>query len=783
MSDLDRFLARMVSFDTETYLAESIPPLVCGSTAHAGSADLLSKSAARRAFMHLLEGSDVITGANIAFDMGVMAADAFEETDDEAVLRAIFAKYDRDEVFDIQIAEALNAIAGGHLFKDPRTGGDLKDPATGKRGRYSLSIVVDQVLGRQDAKVNDFWRKRYAILERVPVEHWPGEAKQYPKDDARNTLEVAIAQTRTHRNLACMPDQARAAFALHLATSWGFRTDAAAVDKLESEALAERAKTTDRWLALGFLTPAECGVCGHEKGEHVEGGCDRQIKRGRKNVTFERCTCTGYDIAGVEDDEEKKASRVVKARLARSFGAGKSCSSCNGTGKVLNAKGTNQVFCTDKNLAARGLTGCDGTGLDLADAPLLARTPTGNIKAGRDEQLQSGDEELIGFAEYQEDDKLLNLYIPFVRKGTESPLHVRANVLVASGRTSYDDVIQQMPREGGVRSCFCARPGCVFCSTDYSSGELCTFGQVAIWTVGRSKMAEIINATKDPGALHSAFGAKMAGLDIAEFNRLRKAGDKRVGLLRQGAKAANFGFLGGMGAVKFVIAKRKKAEGLTTGPDGRVYYGLRFCIMLAGAERCGSEMVTEWKRRPTPPVCRHCIQAVEQLRSEWLAFFDEVPAYFDFVKKNVDATGEIGVCPCGLVRGGLDFPSGANHNFQHLLSCGAKRALWLISREMYTDRNSALYGSRVLAFFHDEVFSEMPEGFAPAAGVRQAELMVQGLKEYCPDVFVACEPALMRRWSKAAEPVWLERDGVKTLGVWEPKTKDAEPYTGDAKRF
>src|SRR5262249_45119130 len=108
---------------------------------------------------------------------------------------------------------------------------------------------------------------------------------------------------------------------------------------------------------------------------------------------------------------------------------------------------------------------------------------------------------------------------------------------------------------------------------------------------------------------------------------------------------------------------------------------------------------------------------------------------------------------------------GANTLFQGLLADGAKRALWYVSREMYTDKASPLYGSRVNVFFHDEVFSEMPEDLAPAAGVRQAELMVQGLKEYVPDVHVVCEPALMRRWSKAAETVFV--DGK--LAVWEGK--------------
>ena len=60
--------------------------------------------------------------------------------------------------------------------------------------------------------------------------------------------------------------------------------------------------------------------------------------------------------------------------------------------------------------------------------------------------------------------------------------------------------------------------------------------------------------------------------------------------LRQTGKAANFGFPGGMGAAKFVIAKRKGE-------------GLRVCrVMGKEAQPCGTEMVTSWKDRETSPV-------------------------------------------------------------------------------------------------------------------------------------------------------------------------------------
>lgn len=421
---------KLVAFDTETDLVIpglSAPPLVCGSYADGEIAEgvLLDEEHTGSTFADILVGEDVIAGANIAYDMAVMAAraDVLSPLIGDAVIRAIFAKYDRGEVFDVQIAEALNAIYGGHLFKDPKTGKDLTNPETGKRGRYSLDTCVRLVLGREDAKRNDYWRKRYAILARVPMADWPEEAKQYPRDDARNTLDVARAQIQTHKNLQCMPVQARAAFAMHLAGTWGLRTEKSAIDKLEADALAGRAESASRWAT-----------------------------------------------AGLTDEDGSKVGRQVKTRLARAYGARRECPSCKGAGQVLSAKSGKPVICTDKNLGARrsggpvfenGFAvgrGCDGTGLHLFDAPLLQRTPTNGIKAGRDELHESGDEDLMGLAEYLEDEKLLTTYIPFLRRGQDVPLTLRSNVLVASGRASYDDAIQQIPREGGVRECFRPRP-------------------------------------------------------------------------------------------------------------------------------------------------------------------------------------------------------------------------------------------------------------------------------------------------------------------------------------
>jgi hypothetical protein len=322
----------------------------------------------------------------------------------------------------------------------------------------------------------------------------------------------------------------------------------------------------------------------------------------------------------------------------------------------------------------------------------------------------------------------------------------------------------------GVRECFVPSPGHLFCSADYASGELCTLAQVCLWTVGESRMAEVINETRDPGALHTHLAARMLGVAPEEMVRLVKSGDKKASNYRRAAKKGNFGLPGGMGEVKFVLANRKKSEGETVGPDGRKYAGIRFCILLGGAERCGADMITTWRGRDTAPVCRACVEQAAQLKREWLAQWTEMPRYFSYVSGRVDVGGELTQLVSERVRGGLSFCDGANTLFQGLLADGAKRALWLITRECYDARRaSPLLGSRVVGFFHDETFMEHEESVASDAGKRQAALMVEGLREFVPDVHVACDPALMRRWTKGAEPAW-DGDQLIVRGEDEKKT-------------
>jgi DNA polymerase-1 len=794
-----------VALDLETHLIQPglvTPPIVVGSGAQADDrkGHLLPLAAVRRIFDTLLGTRFlVLVGANIPFDLMCLAVDYARRGSD--VMPAILDMYDPGQgairgdvdgrVFDIQVAEQLHAVARGHLGYDPRDGGKM-------RGRYSLQACVEQVLGRDNAKANDRFRLSYALLESIPIEQWPPEARDYPVDDAVNTLEVALAQTGhmpnvgghewvesvgtgggphcrlcdarpgvgpecrstyARQNLHEVSRQCFMDFALKLGAGWGLAVNQAAVDALEAKWDAEHTpESRAPFVAAGILRPD---------------GTENQV--------------------------------ALKRLVARAYGATDPCPPCEGSGKVPSpaTQGKTKINCVD----------CNGTGLHLtSDVP---RTEKDGVGKGRDVLHESGDELLADYAASLDGRKIKQTYIPWLR-GTDKddvphpgvPLILRPNVLLETGRVSYDGASQTMPRAGGVRDCIVARPGRVLSSNDYPAGELITHSQSCLWIVGDSQLARALNGGLDA---HSALAATTMGLDYEEFVTRAKAGDKDAKNGRQISKPPNFGYPGRMGPAKLAQQQRRQNDVHTPWPDGpswlddgkggkiRGYKGLRFCLVGKRAQRCGEVKVTEWNGRDLGArLCKVCIEHCVDSRKTWLMQWPENVEYFNHVKR-VDESGapvvqHVSKRLRGFKQGvigddGEPVNSGnaiANGYFQALLADAAKNAYMACTRECYDPRvrirshvdrasrwengASPLYGSRLPQFQHDEIVGDHPADVASDAAWRIAELMEESLELCCPDMVRAIRgkvrPALMTRLLKGAE----EQYGPNgRLVPWEPK--------------
>jgi DNA polymerase family A len=277
----------------------------------------------------------------------------------------------------------------------------------------------------------------------------------------------------------------------------------------------------------------------------------------------------------------------------------------------------------------------------------------------------------------------------------------------------------------GTRELFVPRPGFYFCSVDYAAMELCGWAQICLWTVGFSKLAEVLNEGRDP---HTEFGARLAGITAAEaYARVKglrgsELEQEFTGRYRQLAKISNFGYMGGLGPAKMVLMARKQ-------------YGVPLTLEEAKA-----------------------------LREAWMQMWPEARAYFAWANRQLKVRGvgeesdrRVAVTQfrSGRIRGGMYYTQLCNGMFQGFCADIFGEAAWHITREMYVDTNSPLFGSRMVNALHDETLSELRIEHAHEAAHRQATIQIETARKWGPDVRWAAEPALMTRWSKDAKPSYV----------------------------
>ena len=296
------------------------------------------------------------------------------------------------------------------------------------------------------------------------------------------------------------------------------------------------------------------------------------------------------------------------------------------------------------------------------------------------------------------------------------PIHCRYNVLVESGRCSCRNPNHQNPpRVGGVRECYVARDGYVFVFCDYDSAETRGLAQVCLDLVGFSHLADRYQADPDFDP-HTSFAASMMGISYAEGMALKAAKDVTMKANRQRAKAALFGFPGGLGASTFIQYARGYDVELT-------------------------------------------LEESEAIRDAWFKEWPEMSKYFRYISKKLIDTNVDGGYALQLrsdrVRGRIHFTQACNTFFQGIVADGTKRAAYQVAKECYTVPESPLYGSRPWLFMHDEIGMESPEGTAHEAAMRLREVMIEALSFFLPEIPVGASPALCRRWYKAAEPVYV----------------------------
>lgn len=645
---------RDVAFDTETGLiapGRLAPPLVCMSAFDGRKTHLLDPQGAVIQFEGYLDNPEIrLVGQNVSYDLGVMTQHAPE------LLPKIWRALDDGRIVDTMIAEQLAMIRIGRL------GFDYNVEGKANKQDYTLAGLAKKHLGEtMEGKTGaDAWRYRYHELLGKPIPEWPEAASEYAKEDARSTWRVWSKQREAYGELATLPFQASAAFALHLFGAWGLRTAPDAVAECEA-----------RWNAA--VRAAKDG-----------GELDSDV--------FE------FKDQAREDRVRAAARRGLRALgLVRDDGSRNMVAICTAVEEAYKAKGMRPP-----------------------------RTATGKPSTSAETLLDSEDAGLELLAAISGVEKLISTYLPILRAGTLGPINPRFRVLVESGRTSCSNPnVQNQPRSGGVRECYAARPGYVYVACDWSTAELRALAQVLLDTYGYSEMAEALRAGRD---LHLVTAAEIMGCTYEEAVRRYKAGDKAADDARQLAKAANFGFCGGLGAAAFCAFAKAS-------------YGL---------------LISEEQAR--------------ELKNAWLRAYPEMREYFRDVGEAVEASGgawTLEMPRTGYVRGGLGYTDGCNHPFQHLVAHAGKAACIQVAKECWgVGGETGLTHARPVAFVHDEIILEVPEDLVDVAAKRLRAVMLDALGALLPDVPVEAEAVAMRRWRKGAKPAYNDN---RELIPWEDR--------------
>ena len=510
----------LIAFDTETHLIAPgllTPKLVCVSYAtpyrlgEDGIATYLHDRYTGTDLVEswLMDEDTVLIGHNVAYDLGVLCARRPE------LLSLVFDAMDAGRIRDTKIRQELLDIASGRSTRNGATFA-LRNGEWVKAA-YSLAGLAGHYLGKDrfaEKTDSDAWRLRYAELEDVPLEQWPVEAVRYAKEDAEDTLAIFLAQGGLDNDQPTEVEQVRAAWALHLMSVWGVRTDETSVADLERRLLAEQARLRKRVIQAGILVGKRVPEAEAEFFDEVV----RRRKASKKDLQ------PALDGSSPEIEYEDGVPYVVTRT----------------TVPMRWAKDSKKIEAyTQRYLARRG-----------KDVELTA---TGRVSTAKDTLKQTGSHLLDLVADGGGVDKVLGTYVPVLKDGTQRPINARFNVLVNSSRTSCSEPnLQNLPsgrKVGGTRECFVPRDGFVYVSVDYDTLELRALAQVCLTLFGKSEMAASINADRD---LHSQVGATMLGMTYEDVEKGKKVKGSPAKTARDAAKVFNFGAPGGLGAASLV---------------------------------------------------------------------------------------------------------------------------------------------------------------------------------------------------------------------------------------
>lgn len=404
--------------------------------------------------------------------------------------------------------------------------------------------------------------------------------------------------------------------------------------------------------------------------------------------------------------------------------------------------------------------------LELDKSPKTKDPKLAKDDMWRLEDLDIKDDFLTAHTEYYHLRKFRNTYMNPKFITSDGRIRAHFQNLVRTTRTSCRAPnLQNLPSrepEHPIKNVFAPYDGMVLCATDYSFIELVSFAQTCYTRFGVSTMRDLINAGIDPhrwfaGVMEGKIGVDLEGKDdpkwVADLNAFLKANvDDKT---RKKAKAGNFGFPGGMGAVKFY--KNARSQGIYLTLDEAVH--MREAWIKAFPEM-KFHMKPE-KATDTGVLNRN----IFGYHGAWHPVRDDEDdfEYDEEFEENAngkdDAFGYRAVLPCGQIRNRCSYCAACNVMFQGTTAVGVKVAGF--------DLVKAGYGERLVNLIHDEyVYCLYPDELKIHIPVIE-RIMINGMRKIITDVKVKVETTVMWHWDKEAtvfQDLQWSQDGAPIIG-------------------
>lgn len=751
-----------LDFETQPIEAMNIaPPWVCGSFYDGDGLEVRGNHPADDLYGRVLgllvdPTRRIVTHNGAAYDLNVIARNAPE------LVPLIFDALAAGRIHDTKIREKMIVIGDQGNMRLRRV---PKGWAPILYDLASLEQVYLSVKNRKEekaGKAGDTWRLNFYQLDGLQAKDYPPDAWAYAAEDAKNTAQVFWAQETKFQLLGINP---RAVEALHVASAFclyamsarGLRIDPVAVGRLRDKLEVD----------LGNDSPQISLLIG---GGIIKEALPERPQVSRRYAHTPACkrkeegTCYCPVIS----------ETVVLAHTDTCQRKG----GCSCPPKMLPPERSSKCI---KNLHALIEEVCEEHDLKVELTEETEKGGGGNVKADAEvmDNLKGLHPMIDAYSWRQNLIGLQDREVPRMTIPLDKPqvVHPHYDELKVTGRTSCSaselypsgNIQNVDPR---VRECYIPRDGRLLLSVDYSGMELVTLAQTVFNLLGHSSLRDQINQGIEP---HAFLGAQIAH---AQHQGFRDACN-RAGLNTR--EKVYYAFLSMKASTdaeerKFFKTYRTLAKPVGLGYPGGL--GPKTFVALCKAQY-GEELAKLGV--PSPDM----EQAVF-LRDLWLDVYPEMRRFFEIVKGRRDSANDQIVLdkktkqpkknskywyisPLGMRRNGCSFTEAANG--VALQTPGAELAkmgmIAVCRAAMDSSQGSILFGFYwALAFIHDEVLGEIldcPQMHEVAMEV--GRLMVEGGQRVVPDVKLTANCAVMRRWRKDADPVFVNG----RLAVWEPK--------------